>query len=92
MNEIPRPSTLTGTDRSIRSLATDLRAKAAFFASFGVREYWVIAARTRVAWIHREPSPTGYAEVREVQPDQTISPLLVPTLAFRLEDVGQQYD
>ena len=74
------------------SLATDLRSKATFYASFGVREYWVIAARTRVTWVHREPSAAGYAQVGEVAPDQMLVPLLVPALAFRHEDVGLQDD
>jgi Uma2 family endonuclease len=86
------PDALLVIEISDSSLATDLRAKAAFYASFGVREYWVIAARTLVTWVHRGPSAAGYGEVREVAPDQKLVPLLVPDLAFRLDDVGMQDD
>ena len=86
------PDALLVIEISDTSLATDLRTKAVFYASFGIREYWVIAARTRVTWVHREPSTGGYADVREVAPTQPLVPHLVPELAFRMDDVGLQDD
>ena len=74
------------------SLASDLRPKAAFYAGFSVREYWVIAARSLVTWVHRGPSAGGYADVREVAPHQMLVPHLVPDLAFQLDQVGMQDD
>jgi Uma2 family endonuclease len=90
--DVRGPDALLVIEISDSSLASDLRPKAAFYAGFGVREYWVIAARSRVTWVHCEPSATGYIDVREVAPDQPLVPLLVPGLTFRLDDVGMQDD
>ena len=38
------------------SLAYDLRTKAPLYASYGVREYWVINAATLMTAVHRQPS------------------------------------
>ena len=89
--DVRGPDALLVVEISDSSLGTDLRSKASFYASYGVREYWVIAART-VTWLYRGPSAGGYAEVREVAPHQMLVPLLVPALAFQLDQVGMQDD
>lgn len=70
----------------------DLTTRPKLYASFGVREYWVIAARTQVTWVHRGPSATGYASVREVSAGEVLTPALVPALTFRLDEIGQLDD
>jgi Uma2 family endonuclease len=66
------------------SLAYDLQMKAQFYASHGVREYWVINAATLVTTVHTEPSGAAYAIVREVAPSGLMSPVLAPGLAVSL--------
>ena len=88
--DVRGPDALLVIEISDSSLATDLRSKAAFYATFGVREYWVIAARSLVTWVHRQPSNAGYADVREIPPDQPLTPSLVPGLTFRIDAVGRQ--
>ena len=53
----------------------------------GVREYWVINARTRVTLVHRDPAATGYGSVTEVPAGAIATPLLAPELAIRLADL-----
>ena len=50
------------------SLKFDTTIKAGTYASLGVREYWVINARTLATKVHRGPSAKGYASVVEVRP------------------------
>ena len=71
------------------SLPKDLTTKAPRYAAAGVREYWVINARTHVTTVFREPRPTGdYAHREERQPTEMLVPTLVPSLAVRLADLN----
>jgi Uma2 family endonuclease len=70
------------------SLAKDLNTKALRYAAAGVREYWVINARTLATTVHREPQKGGeYGHREEVQPTETLLPMLAPSLAVRLADL-----
>jgi Uma2 family endonuclease len=62
------------------SLSYDLTIKAATYALFGVREYWVVEAWSLITHVHREPTASGYASVVEVPADIAQAPLLVPEL------------
>ena len=71
------------------SLRYDTGRKAALYASFGVRDLWVIDAVKLVTHVFRTPSATGYRSVREVAADKHIAPLIAPkTFALRLADLG----
>jgi Uma2 family endonuclease len=71
------------------SLPADLNTKAPRYAAAGVREYWVINARTHMTIVFREPHPTGeYGHRQEVEATQTLVPTLAPSLAVRLADLG----
>ena len=63
----------------------DLNLKAPIYASFGVREYWVINAIRQITTIHRDPKPEGYATRFEVPGNQRLVPLLAPALAVQLD-------
>ena len=69
------------------SLAYDVGTKAALYARHGVREYWVIDARSRLTTVHRQPSAAGYGEVREITDGETLVPLLAPELAVCLSNL-----
>lgn len=70
------------------SLGYDLGTKALTYARHGVRDYWVVDAETLVTRVHRRPAPDGYGDVREMAPDQSIMPLLVPELAITMNALG----
>ena len=65
----------------------DASAKAKLYALHGVREVWVINARTLTTRVHRQPTASGYGEVTERAASDTLVPLLVPSLAVRLADL-----
>jgi len=66
------------------SLAYDLKTKLPLYASHGVREYWVINAKTLVTAVHRQPSGNTYAFAQELAPDMALVPSLAPALAVSL--------
>jgi Uma2 family endonuclease len=56
------------------SLAYDRGRKVTFYARHGVREYWVIDAQERGAWVHRVPMEDVYRDVAELSRDATLRP------------------
>ncbi len=69
------------------SLNYDLATKALLYASFSVREYWVINAATLETKVFRDPAPSGYPEPKNVPGDECLQALLCPLLKVRLADV-----
>ena len=70
------------------SLEYDLGRKAAYYASLGIPDYWVIDARRLVTHIHRAPGNAGYANVLGQPHTALMTPLLLPALAVCLADLG----
>jgi Uma2 family endonuclease len=70
------------------SLDYDLGRKAAYYASLGLADYWVIDAKRLVTRIHRDPGPEGYASTQDHPHTTLMTPLLLPVLAVRLADLG----
>ncbi len=60
------------------SLRYDMGRKAALYASFGVRELWVIDAVRLTARIFREPSPGGYRAIEDLPADARLEPRFAP--------------
>ncbi|MBV9288300.1 MAG: Uma2 family endonuclease [Hyphomicrobiales bacterium] len=70
------------------SLRFDTGRKAALYASFGVRELWVIDAVRLTTRIFRAPSPEGYREARDFGPADRLCPLFAPeAFALRLDEL-----
>lgn len=69
------------------SLSYDQGQKAQLYASFGVREFWVINAVKTTTRIHRDPTPDGYRDVKNFGPQEALIPLLAPSLAVTLGDL-----
>ncbi|MEA2870624.1 MAG: hypothetical protein QOH67_600 [Hyphomicrobiales bacterium] len=69
------------------TLAFDLGPKAKLYASFGVRELWVINANTRVTTVHTGPTATGWASVRDVQPAELLYVTALPGLTLKLAEL-----
>lgn len=61
------------------SIPYDMGRKAALYASFGVRELWVIDAVKLTARVFRAPGPSGYAEIRDFTAAETITPVIAPS-------------
>ena len=70
------------------SLHYDLGRKIGIYAAYGLREVWVIDARSLVTRVHRKLGASGYAETADFAHTKRIAPMLAPELALRLADLG----
>jgi Uma2 family endonuclease len=70
------------------SLSYDLGRKAAMYAGFGIVELWVIHAVRLETRVHVEPTITGYRRIIDLPAHQRLVPMLIPSLAVTLEDLG----
>jgi Uma2 family endonuclease len=70
------------------SLNYDKELKALLYATLGVREFWVIDANERLAWVHTGPSGDGWSSIVERGPTETLTTQALPGLAVRLGEIG----
>lgn len=66
------------------SLSYDLGRKALIYSIMGVREVWVINAKTLVTRLHRRPGFEGYRETPEIPSDQPLVPYFAEELTVTL--------
>jgi Uma2 family endonuclease len=70
------------------SLRYDIGRKAALYASFGIRELWVIDAVRLLTRVFREPAADGYRNARDFAPTDQLAPLIAPeAFAVRLDEL-----
>lgn len=70
------------------SLGYDMGRKAALYASFGVRELWVIDAVLLTTRIFREPTADGYRDAHDFGAADRLAPLIAPeAFALRLDEL-----
>ena len=70
------------------SLRYDTGRKAALYASFGIRELWVIDAVRLTTRVFREPAADGYRNARDFAPTDQLAPLIAPeAFAVRLDEL-----
>ena len=86
--DVRGPDSLCVVEIADSSLDYDLDFKRRLYASFGVREYWVIEAETIKTHIHRAPSNGDYTDVAVHPSTATLVPLLAPALSIRLADLA----
>ncbi|MDJ0448065.1 Uma2 family endonuclease [Methylocystis sp. JR02] len=84
--DVRGPDILLAIEVAASSLAYDLNLKAKLYARHGVREYWVIDANERVAFVHLGPSETGWGSVTRKGPEEALRSAAVPAFTFRLVD------
>jgi Uma2 family endonuclease len=70
------------------SLKRDTTTKGGLYARAGVRDYWVVNARSLSTRVHRAPSARGYGSVVNVRASKALACLLVPSLSLRLADLS----
>lgn len=92
LRDISGANILLAVELSDSTLGYDLHRKPAIYASFGVRELWVIDAIRRVVHVHREPGDGGYARVTVAPSDTVLVPHLVPELSLRLDSLEIDWD
>jgi Uma2 family endonuclease len=87
LDAIAGGNVLLAVELADSSLGYDLYRKPAIYASFGVRELWVIDAVRLVIHLHRDPSPNGYRITQSILADEPVTPLFARELALRLADL-----
>jgi Uma2 family endonuclease len=71
------------------SLRYDIGRKAALYASFGVRELWVVDAVRLTARVFREPAAEGYRDAQDFGSADRLIPLLAPeAFAVKLDELN----
>jgi len=78
------PELLLVIEVATSSIAYDTRVKAALYASFGVRDYWVVDAVRETIRVHRDPDAGRYRQVDEFEAGDEVRPLLLPDIAIVL--------
>jgi len=82
------PSALLVVEIADFSLRYDMGRKAALYASFGVRELWVIDAVKLTTRLFRAPAESGYGETRDFGASDRDVPLFAPeAFALRLDEL-----
>jgi Uma2 family endonuclease len=78
---------LLAIEVAVSSLNYDRKVKSLLYASFGVREFWVIDANERVTWIHTAPRADGWASIVKHAPADHLTTPALPGFATRLTDI-----
>lgn len=84
LENLSGPDILLIIEIAVSSLSFDLELKAKIYAGLGVREYWVVDAKTLETMVHLEPGAQGYGKVASVAPSETLAPLALPALTVSL--------
>jgi len=66
------------------SLHYDMNIKAPMYATYDLRELWVIDAATLTTMMHRRPAGKAWYSVAEAAPGTTLTSTLVPALSVSL--------
>jgi Uma2 family endonuclease len=70
------------------SLRYDIGRKAALYASFGIRELWVIDAVRLTTRVFHDPGTDGYRNTQDFSPTEQLTPLIAPgAFALRLDEL-----
>jgi len=69
------------------TLRTDLVEKARQYAGHGIADYWVLDLQGDQLFVHRDPTPDGYASVRTLARGESVSPLAFPDVIFTVDEI-----
>lgn len=69
------------------SLAVDRDVKVPLYAQAGIIEVWLVALLQRTIEVYRDPTSTGYRQVRTVGPEETLSPIMQPQIILPIASV-----
>jgi Uma2 family endonuclease len=87
VNDVRGDSVLLVVEVADTSWPKDSGLKAAIYARFGVRDYWIVNTVDGTTRVHRRPTGEGYAEIRDQPFSDPLVPEFVPELAVRLADL-----
>ena len=88
ITELKGPDALLAVEVADTTLRYDLGRKAQVYATYGVRELWVIDANRRETHVHLRPSIDGYGTVDVFDDAFEVRPRSVPDFTMRLKDAA----
>ena len=74
-------------DVSESSLTYDRDVKLPLYAAAGIAEVWIVVLLSQVVEVYRAPSENGYGEKRTLRRGDTLSPLHLPEVVLRVEEM-----
>ena len=88
LKEFSGPSALLVVEIAGSSLNYDKVRKSKLYATFGIREFWVIDAVRRLTHVFVEPSEQGYRGISKFSAAKLVVPRFAPEVfALRLDDL-----
>ena len=69
------------------TLRYDRRVKVPLYARLGIQEVWIINLVKGVVEVYSRPDGESYSDVRKAERGETLTPLLIPTLTLKVEDI-----
>ena len=87
-SQVPASEVLLLVEVSDTSLKYDEGTKARIYSILGVREYWVVDAKSLSTLVHCDPSPEGYRSQSKVPKSKTLTPALLPELSISMGSLG----
>jgi Uma2 family endonuclease len=85
--DVRGPDLLLLIEVAVSSIGYDLRVKAPRYASFGVRDYWVVDAIRKTIRVHRAPVQGNYTQVEEYEAQDRVAALLLPGVSVCLAEI-----
>jgi Uma2 family endonuclease len=71
---------------AVSSIAYDKGLKARLYARHRVKEFWVIDANARIAWVHTGASGDGWSSIVERGPHDVLTTPTLPGFSIRLDE------
>jgi hypothetical protein len=69
------------------SLSYDRNVKMRLYSEAGVPESWLVDLKSDTVWVYRQPSPTGYRDMRPYRRGESIAPEAFPETAFAVDEI-----
>lgn len=69
------------------SLTYDRDVKLPLYATAGITEVWIVVLLSQVVEVYRAPGENGYGEKRTMRRGDTLSPLHLPDVVLRVEEM-----
>ena len=87
LESIKGPDIILAIEVAVTTFAFDRGLKASLYARYGVQELWVIDAKKRRTFVHKQATPAGWQEIAGHGPEATLAVAAVPGYAVRLIEV-----
>ena len=85
--DVRGPDVLLAAEIASTSRSRDLGLKAPLYAEHGVRDLWVFDLDAGVTHVLREPGPSGYQSVAQLDATTRVEALLLPGFAVTLAEL-----